>query len=118
MADRHPTRQLSEDEWIVLLDVYQTHRGEPLSAKHPAIVKASETLNALGERDGRRSGPNFRSPSGLQRQITTFKYLDPEYQSADHKVPPLAEKVWTRFSNDPRNCRITADAVRAKAEGR
>lgn len=114
MADRHPTRQLSEDEWIVLLDVYQTHRGEPLSAKHPTIVKASETLNALGERDGRRSGPNFRSPSGLQRQIATFKYLDPAHRSGDHKVPPLAESVWRRFSNDPHGCRIAADAIRKK----
>jgi hypothetical protein len=114
MTDRHATRQLSEEEWIVLLDVYLTHGGQALSAKHPAVIKASETLNTLGEQTGRRSGPHFRSPSGLHRQLGVFRRLNPVHRSGDHKVPQLAEEVWKRLANDPRGCRATADGVRTR----
>jgi hypothetical protein len=115
MPDRPPGRQLTEDEWIVLLDVYQTHRSERISVNHPAIIRASETLRALALQAGRTPDAGFRPPSGLHRQLEVFRRLDPLCQRTDRKVPQLAEAVWKRFSADPQACRMMADTLRAKS---
>jgi hypothetical protein len=117
MSEKQPSRQLTEEEWIVLLDVYQTHKAERMSPQHPAIVAASETLRALGQRAARRTlEPGFRPPSGIYRQLEVFRRLESPRQRVNLKVPQLAEEVWRRFSSDPESCRETADAVRAKAQ--
>lgn len=112
MTDKQPSRQLTADEWIVLLDVYQTHKAERMSGSHPAIVRASETLRALARQGGRTVEPGFRPPSGIYRQLEVFRRLDSS--GASKKVPQLAETVWQRFASDPNSCRKLADAVRAK----
>jgi hypothetical protein len=114
MPHRQPGRQLTEDEWIVLLDVYQTHRSERISVNHPAILRASETLRALAQQTGRSPDAGFRPPSGLHRQLEVFRRLDPSHRRTDRKVPQLAETVWNRLSSDPKACRIMADTIHAK----
>ena len=118
MSDRQSSRQLTEDEWIVLLDLYQTHRSERLSAKHPTLLNASETLRALGRRNARNEDAGFRPPSGLHHQLSVFRRLDTSPQPSDRKTPHLAENIWRRFSSDPSACRVAADAVRAKVDQR
>ena len=57
MTDQQPSRQLTKDEWILLLDVYLSHSCAELTPKHPEILKASTMLNALVGIDGRVAGP-------------------------------------------------------------
>ena len=114
MSNRHPSPPLLEDEWIVLLDVYLSHRNENLAAKHPALLRASETLNHLGQQLGRKANPNYRLPDGLRRQIGAFRHLDPTQRTGDRKVAVAAASVWKRFSSDPEGCRRAADSVRLK----
>ena len=59
MTDKQASRQLTHDEWVVLLDVYLTHRNGGLSPKHPAVIEASDVLQALGRREGHSVGPPF-----------------------------------------------------------
>lgn len=117
MSSREPGRQLTEEEWIVLLDVYQTHKSERLSPSHPAVLRASETLRLIGQQTARNRGPSFRPPSGLYRQLEAFRRLEPGHGGSDRKVPRFAESVWKRFSRDPKACRVTADAIRGRATG-
>lgn len=112
MTDAQPSRQLTEEEWVVLLDVYQTCKKERMSASHPAILSASETLRALAKQGGRTVDPGFRPPSGIHRQIGIFRSLDSP--RTNEKVPKLAEAVWLKLSSDPAGCRRLADAIRSK----
>jgi hypothetical protein len=112
MTDKQPSRQLTEEEWVVLLDVYQTYKAERMSANHPAIISVSETLRALARQGGRIIDTGFRPPSGIYRQLEVFRRLDSS--RATGKAPHLAEAVWKRLSSDPKGCRMQADSVRAK----
>ena len=113
MSNRQPGRQLTEEEWTILLDVYQTHKSERLSPSHPAVLQASETLRLLGQKTARTQDPSFRPPSGLYRQLEAFRHLEPGHGGSPRKVPQLAESVWKRFSRDPQACRVMADGIRA-----
>jgi hypothetical protein len=112
MTDKPPSRQLTEEEWVILLDVYLTYKEESMSASHPAILRASETLRALAGRGGRMVDPGFRPSSGIYRQLQVFRRLDSSRASG--KVPQLAETVWKRLSGDPKGCQMLAEVVRAK----
>ncbi len=113
MTDKQPGRQLTEDEWIILLDLYQTHKAERMSGTHPAIIRASETLRGLAKKSGRIVEPGFRPPSGIYRQLEVFRRLDSS--GAANKVPQLAEAVWKKFASDPHSCR-TRPLFRAQLE--
>jgi hypothetical protein len=115
MSDRHPSLPLIEDEWIVLLDVYLSYRGQRLPAQHRALLEASDTLIRLGRVMGRRSAPNFRQPDGLRRQLGAFRNLDDQVATKDEKTAQLATSVWKKFSGDAAACRRAADAIRTKA---
>ncbi len=113
-SQRHPSPPLLEDEWVLLLDVYLSHRAENLSASHSAIVGASKTLIALAQKADRKVPPNFRLPEGIRRQMGAFRHLDPARGANDKKAAGAATAVWTRFSSDPSACRRAADAIRAR----
>jgi hypothetical protein len=115
MSDRYPSLPLTEGEWIVLLDVYLSHRGNRLPAQHKAILEASDTLIQLGRVMGRRTAPNFRLPDGLRRQLGVFRNLDDQIETKDEKTARLADSVWERFSGDATSCRRAADAIRSRA---
>jgi hypothetical protein len=114
MQDKPSTRQLTEDEWIILLDLHQSHKNETLNAKHPAIVEASMMLNKLGEQTGHRLGDGFRPPSGLHRQLRTFLRLEQPMTASKPTIPRLAESVWRRFAKDPAGCHQAAAAIRGR----
>jgi hypothetical protein len=115
MSDRHPSLPLTDEEWIVLLDVYLSHRGQRLPTQHRALLEASDTLIRLGQVMGRSSAPNFRKPDGLRRQLGAFRNLDDQEKTKDEKTAHLATSVWNKFSSDATACRRAADEIRAKA---
>ncbi len=117
MNNRHASPPLLEDEWVLLLDVYLSHRSGSVPSAHPAIVNASEILVDLAKKAGRKTPPNFRLPAGIRRQMTTFKHLDNSMTTSGRKVAETAAVVWGRFGHDPARCRNAADAVRAKVRG-
>ncbi len=115
MNERHRSLRLTEDEWIVLLDIYLTHRGQRLQAQHPALLEASDLLIRLGHVMSRPSAPNFRQPAGLRRQLGAFRNLDDQEQTKNDKTARLASSVWKKFSANANACRLAADTVRSKA---
>ena len=115
MEIRESGRQLTEEEWVLLLDIYESNRNVRLSPSHPAILKASVILQALASKQGRALGDNARPPAGLYRQISFFEQLAKPQQKSNRKVPKLAEVIWQKYSNDLPACRAIAKVVRNKA---
>ena len=114
MTNRQPSRQLTVYEWIILLDVYLSHKDSRLTPKHPEIVKASAVLNALEKIDG-ASPVSFRPPSGLHRQIRMFERLEVFGPGDRLKIPARAATVWEQYAEDPVACRRAADDIRSRA---
>ena len=114
MINRQPSLQLTEDEWIIPLDVYLSHPARRLTSKHPAISQASLILNALGEADGRPRGLGFLPPSGLHRQVRMFQRLESATGPDKATVLLLASAAWEQPSNNAAECHKAAEAVRAR----
>ena len=108
--DRSPP--LTEEEWIILLDLYLRRRGEAITASDPAVIEASGLLNTLGEQTGRKAGPNFRQPDGIRRELGVFRCLDPLYEGPEQKKAKAAAAVWKLFAEAPEECQPTAQAIR------
>lgn len=65
--------RFTRDEVILALDVLYFHGNRRLNSKAPAIVELSDLLNQLPIHKHEDRGRNFRTPTGVLKQIVTFQ---------------------------------------------
>lgn len=65
--------RFTRDEVILALDVLYFHGNQRLNSKAPAIVELSDLLNQLPIHKHEDRGRNFRTPTGVLKQIVTFQ---------------------------------------------
>lgn len=65
--------RFTRDEVILALDVLYFHGNQRLNSKAPAIVELSDLLNQLPIHKYEGRGRNFRTPTGVLKQILTFQ---------------------------------------------
>jgi len=90
--------RLSQDEWLLCLDVYLRHRGRMPKENSRAIRELSESMRRIR---AALAGPTggFRQPTGVLRRVLEFKHLDEKHVCAPK--PKLAREVWRAFGDKP-----------------
>ncbi len=93
----------SRDETILLLDLYLRHPDA--EARHPQVVKLSETLRALAYAEGRPHAENFRNPVGIAMKLRNLAQQDPAFQRSGKAGlghgNRLNAEVWALLADDP-----------------
>ena len=89
---------LSQDEWILCLEVYLRHRGRLPKENSRAIRELSESMRRIR---AALAGPSkrFRPPVGVLRRVLEFKHLDEKHVCAPK--PKRAREVWNAFGEKP-----------------
>ena len=88
---------LSQDEWLLCLEVYLRHRGQPLpNANSTEILELSDSMRQIHDALTGKPAENFRSPLGVLRRILEFKHLD-EFPERAHQKPQRARDVWATW---------------------
>ena len=94
MVDRIP---LSQDEWLLCLEVYLRYRGQPApSATSPEMNELSDSMRRIRAALAGKPAKSFRPPKGVHRRILEFKHLDENPEKA-HEKPQSARDVWATW---------------------
>ncbi|MDD9823246.1 MAG: hypothetical protein OXU98_10260, partial [Gammaproteobacteria bacterium] len=92
---------LSQDEWILCLEVYLRHRGQPLPKENSReIHELSESMRRIHEALAGEPAEHFRPPYGVLRRVLEFQHLDRDPECADKK-PKRARDVWDTWGEKP-----------------
>jgi len=90
---------LSQDEWLLCLEVYLRHRGRSLpKGNSREINELSESMRHIRAALAGPSG-SFRPPVGVLRRVLEFKHLDENHVCAPK--PKRAREVWDAFGEKP-----------------
>jgi len=89
---------LSQDEWLLCLEVYLRHRGRMPKENARAIRELSESMRRIRAALAGPTG-SFRQPTGVLRRVLEFKHLDEKHVCAPK--PKLAREVWRAFGDKP-----------------
>lgn len=90
--------RLSQDEWILCLEVYLRHRGRMPKENSHTIRELSESMRRIR---AALAGPSkrFRPPVGVLRRVLEFEHLDRKHVCAPK--PKWAREVWNAFGEKP-----------------
>lgn len=90
--------RLSQDEWLLCLEVYLRHRSQLPKENSRAIRELSESMRRVR---AALAGPSrrFRPPVGVLRRVLEFQHLDEKHVCAPK--PKLAREVWSAFGDKP-----------------
>lgn len=107
----------TQDELILALEFYLTHKDRLPDQASKAISTLSRDINRLGELLGKSGGETFRNANGVYMKLMNFRRLDPGY-TASGKVglsrgAKGEEVVWAEFAADSEHLRRAAAAIRA-----
>jgi len=117
---------LSQDEWLLCLEVYLRYRGQSLPNENSLeILELSDAMRRIRAALSGQPAENFRPPRGVLRRILEFRHLDQDPACA-HKKPKRARDVWDIWGEKPhatiaqiaeaiKKC-IAAEEVQAVAE--
>ena len=97
---------LSQDEWVVCLEVYLRLRSpvkKPEERERSWAMRVlSRRLKQIGRAVHGREDPSYRPPAGVDRRVHDFAILDSLSGSrAQTKVPKEAKQVWQDWGNQP-----------------
>ena len=112
-ANNMPRVPLSQDEWLICLDVYLHHRPQLPSSNDDAIIELSNRLRVIGQVVHGRTDISHRPPRGVARRVSEFAYIDPASRHFNHGVTPTgAKEVWQSWGNQsPAAVKQLANAI-------
>ncbi len=91
MPNRIP---LSKDEWLLCLEVYLRHRGQPLPNKDSAEIRElSDSMRRIRAALAGKPSKHFRLPHGVLRRVLEIRHLDEGHKRV-HEIPKRAHDVW------------------------
>jgi len=91
---------LSQDEWILCLEVYLRHHGQLPKGNSREIRELSESMRRIRAALAGEPAEHFRPPHGVLRRVLEFQHLDRDPECADKK-PKRARDVWSVWGEKP-----------------
>lgn len=92
---------LSQDEWLLCLEVYLRYQGQPLpSANSREIRQLRKSMRRIRSALAGKTAENFRPLPGVLRRILEFKHLDESHERT-HPIPKRAREVWAIWGKKP-----------------
>lgn len=105
----------SEDETILLLDLYLRHPDA--EARHPEVAAFSELLRDLGRSSSQPQATNYRNPTGIAMKLRNLAQQDPVFQRSGRAGlghgNRLNARVWTRLAQNPDALALEVERIRA-----
>jgi hypothetical protein len=101
----------SEDEFILVHDLYLAYDWRSLPPEHPAIEEMSRQLRALPTHEGERP-ENYRSPTSVWRRLGNYAARDgkPGFDGSQG----AADRYWAKWGKKTEQVQTRAREIRAR----
>lgn len=101
----------SEDEFVLVHDLYLAHDWRSLPPEHAAVVEMSRQLHALPTHQGQRP-PNFRTPTAVWRRLGNYASRDgqPGFDGSQGAI----DRYWAKWGRRPDDVRARATEIKAR----
>lgn len=110
LRPKHP--KWTEDELILVLELYYRLGPSSIHAEQPAIWKLCGLLNKLPIHGNEVRGQGPRSPDGVLHKLRSFSRLDTPHTGKDHTLTGTLEKaIWDEFGANSNLLIKTAESI-------